>query len=145
MKWHATKLVTARLPGVSLTDTSSKHLPVRARGFVPYAPRLVRTQQGAIRQTVSKQRRLSFFCPQAAFQAQNSPNLWNFTGTFHFSNRAKWKSKWKLKWKLKWKFNWKLSIVALLYSKSPFSRIGFFRCLRNCCDWYCREYDVIKQ
>jgi hypothetical protein len=43
-KATATKLVTARLLRVSLTDTSRlKHLPVLARGFAPYAPRLVRT------------------------------------------------------------------------------------------------------
>ena len=29
------------------------------------------------------------------YGAQDSPNLWNFYGAFHFSNRAKWKSKWK--------------------------------------------------
>jgi hypothetical protein len=29
-------------------------VPLWARGFAPYAPRLVRTYQGAIRQTVSK-------------------------------------------------------------------------------------------
>ena len=106
-KATATKLVTARLLRVSLTDTSR-----RKQNLINI--RLYSTEERS--------------CDRSSFVscfAQNSLDLWNFYGTFHTLKRAKWK--------LKWNLNWKLSAVALLYQKSPFLRIGFFRCLRNCC------------